>query len=92
MITYEPFFETLKRKGITTYKLINEYNFSKGTLDSLKQNKNITMETLNYICNLLECEVDDVIKYTSDWNITVSCADWQDTVYIFSYCINFLQS
>ena len=66
MITYEPFFETLKRKGITTYKLINEYNFSKGTLDSLKQNKNITMETLNYICTLLECEVDDVIKYTSD--------------------------
>ena len=66
MITYEPFFETLKRKGITTYKLINEYNFSKGTLDSLKQNKNITMETLNYICNLLECEVDDVIKSTSD--------------------------
>ena len=66
MITYEPFFETLKRKGITTYKLINEYNFSKGTLDSLKQNKNITMETLNYICNLLECETCDVIKYTRD--------------------------
>lgn len=66
MITYEPFFETLKRKGITTYKLINDYGFSKGTLDSLKQNKNITMETLNYICNLLECEIDDVIKYTRD--------------------------
>lgn len=66
MITYEPFFETLKYKGISTYKLINEYNFSKGTLDSLKQNKNITMETLNYICNLLECEICDVIKYTRD--------------------------
>lgn len=66
MITYEPFFETLKHKRITTYKLINEFGFSKGTLDSLKQNKNVTMETLNYICNLLECEVDDVIKYTRD--------------------------
>lgn len=66
MITYEPFFNTLKRKEISTYKLINEYGFSKGTLDSLKQNKNITMETLNYICNLLECEVDDVIRYTKD--------------------------
>ena len=60
MITYEPFFETLKRKGITTYKLI------KGTLDSLKQNKNVTMETLNYICNLLECDINDVISYTKD--------------------------
>ena len=66
MITYEPFFNTLKRKEITTYKLINEYGFSKGTLDSLKQNKNITMETLNYICNLLECGISDVIRYTKD--------------------------
>ena len=66
MITYEPFFETLKRKGITTYKLINEYGFSKGTLDSLKHNKNVTMETLNYICNLLECDINGVISYTKD--------------------------
>ena len=66
MITYEPFFNTLKRKEISTYKLINEYGFSKGTLDSLKQNKNITMETLNYICNLLECEISDAIRYTKD--------------------------
>lgn len=66
MITYEPFFETLKRKKITTYKLINEYNFSKGTLDSLKQNRNITMDTLNDICNLLDCGVNDVISYTRD--------------------------
>lgn len=66
MITYEPFFNTLKRKEISTYKLINNYGFSKGTLDSLKQNKNITMETLNYICNLLECEISDVIRYTKD--------------------------
>ena len=66
MITYEPFFNTLKRKEISTYRLINNYGFSKGTLDSLKQNKNITMETLNYICNLLECEISDVIQYTRD--------------------------
>ena len=66
MITYEPFFNTLKRKEISTYRLINNYGFSKCTLDSLKQNKNITMETLNYICNLLECEISDVIRYTKD--------------------------
>lgn len=66
MITYEPFFATLKRKGISTYKLVNEYGFSKGTLDSLKQNRNITMETLNTICNLLNCKINDVIRYTKD--------------------------
>lgn len=66
MITYEPFFKTLKHRGISTYKLVNDYGFSKGTLDSLRQNRNITMETLNTICNLLNCQIDDVIKYTKD--------------------------
>lgn len=66
MITYEPFFHTLKAKGLSTYQLINDYGFSKGTLDSLRQNRNITMETLNYICNLLDCEVLDVIHYEKD--------------------------
>lgn len=66
MITYEPFFETLKRKGISTYKLINDYGFSKGTLDSLRQNRNITMETLNLLCNLLDCDITDIIHYEKD--------------------------
>lgn len=66
MITYEPFFATLKHKGISTYKLINEYNFSKGTLDSLRQNRNITMETLNTLCNLLDCGILDIIHYEKD--------------------------
>jgi len=66
MITYEPFFDTLRLKRITTYKLVNDFGFSKGTLDSLKQNRNITMETLNNICNLLDCDINGVIKYTKD--------------------------
>lgn len=66
MITYEPFFDTLRRKGISTYKLINDYGFSKGTLDSLRQNRNITMETLNYLCNLLDCDVTDIICFKKD--------------------------
>lgn len=66
MITYEPFFNTLRLKRITTYKLVNDFGFSKGTLDSLKQNRNITMVTLNNICNLLDCDINDVIRYTKD--------------------------
>ena len=66
MITYEPFFDTLRRKGISTYKLINDYGFSKGTLDSLRQNRNITMETLNLLCNLLDCDVTDIIRYEKE--------------------------
>lgn len=66
MISYEPFFNTLKEKKITTYYLINQYGFSKGTLDRLKQGRNINISTLNYLCMLLECEPADIIQYTPE--------------------------
>lgn len=66
IISYEPLWETLRRKGISTYVLIKDYSFSKGTLDSLKHNRNISTATLNDICNMLDCDVTDVIKFTPD--------------------------
>ena len=68
IITYEPLWDTLKRKGISTYVLIKDYSFSKGTLDSLKHNRNISTATLNDICNMLNCDISDVIKFTPDKN------------------------
>lgn len=66
MISYEPLWETLKKKGISTYVLIKDYAFSRGTLDSLKQNRNISTATLNDICNMLDCDISDVIRFTPD--------------------------
>ena len=66
MISYEPLWETLRKKHISTYTLIKDYAFSRGTLDSLKQNRNISTATLNDICNLLDCEITDVICFIPD--------------------------
>lgn len=63
MISYDPLWETMRRKHITTYTLIKEYNFSRGTLDSLKQNRNISTATLDDICEMLDCRVEDVLVY-----------------------------
>lgn len=68
IITYEPLWDTLKRKGTSTYVLIKDYSFSKGTLDSLKHNRNISTATLNDICNMLNCDISDVIKFAPDKN------------------------
>lgn len=62
MISYRPFFETIKRKGISQYSLENEYNISKGTLDSLRQNKNITLYTVENLCDKLNCESWDIFE------------------------------
>lgn len=66
IISYDPLWETMKKKGITTYTLIKKFSFSKGTLDSLKQNRNISTSTLNDLCNLLGCNVEDVIRHIPD--------------------------
>lgn len=66
MISYEPLWETMKKKGISTYALIKKYSFSKGTLDSLKQGRNISTSTLNDLCNILDCEVEEIIKHLPD--------------------------
>ena len=64
MITFEPFWETLKRKGISQYALIKKYGVSTGTLDALRKNKSITLNTLNDLCSILQCSVSDIIRYT----------------------------
>lgn len=50
--------------GITQYKLINEYHVSTGTLDSLRKNKSVTLNTLQDICKILKCDISDVVEFT----------------------------
>ena len=63
MISYEPFYKTLKEKQISTYKLINDYKVSRSLLDRLKHNKPLTTVTLNDLCAILDCKVDDILVY-----------------------------
>jgi len=46
--------------------LLKQYSFSRGTLDSLKQGRNISTATLNDLCNMLDCRVEDVWLYIPD--------------------------
>ena len=63
MISYEPFYKTLKMRGMTTYTLINQYGISRSLLDRLKHNKPITTVTLDDLCKILSCRVEDILLY-----------------------------
>lgn len=63
IISYEPFWKTLKRKDVTQYRLIKDYGFSTGTLDALRKNKSITLNTLHDICEMLDCGIADVVEF-----------------------------
>ncbi len=66
MISYAPLYKTMKKKGITTYQLIERYHVSRSLLDRLKHNKPISTVTLNDLCSILHCRVEDVLLFSED--------------------------
>ena len=62
MLDYSPMWETMERKGITQYRLLKSGVDNK-TLDSIKKGNNITLLTLEKICNILECTPNEVVKF-----------------------------
>ena len=66
MIIYARLWETMKKKGITQYKLVHKYGFSTGQLDRLRKNEGVNMYTLNTLCKILDCPVEEIIEYVPD--------------------------
>ena len=66
MISYEPFYRTLKEKELSTYRLIVDFGVSRSLLDRLKHNKPISTVTLGDLCTILDCRVEDILIYERD--------------------------
>lgn len=66
MISYKPFYKTLKSKNMSTYKLINDYGISRSLLDRLRHDKPISTVTLNDLCTILNCRVEDILIFLPD--------------------------
>ena len=62
MIDYSPLWETMKQREVSQYDLIN-LGIDKHTLDSLRNNRSITMNTLEKLCVLLDCEASDIVRF-----------------------------
>ncbi len=56
----------MKRRGISQYRLLKKYKFSAGQLDRLRKNENISTYTLNQLCKILRCPVEDIMEYIEE--------------------------
>ena len=63
MISYKPFWDTLRASRESTYTLIKNHRISSSTLDKLRKNKPLNTTTLNDLCRILDCRVQDVMEY-----------------------------
>lgn len=66
MISYSPFYDTLLKKGITEYHLIFKEGFSANTLYRMKKGEAISTKTLDALCYVLDCRVEDVLRFEKE--------------------------
>ena len=66
MISYDPFWKTLKKKELTGYRLNKSYGVSRSLLDKLKHNKDIRLSTLSDLCRILDCKVTDIVEIINE--------------------------
>ncbi|MDO4296435.1 MAG: helix-turn-helix transcriptional regulator [bacterium] len=70
MIRYDRLWETMKRKKISQYRLMKKYGFSSGQLSRLKKNMYVSTHTIEVLCSILECPVEDVIEWEPEVDYT----------------------
>ena len=66
MIIYNRLWDTMKKKGISTYRLRESYGFNTKTIAKLRNNGTVTTQTLNKLCWILNCELSDIAEYVKD--------------------------
>lgn len=66
MIVYDRLWETMRKRGISQYRLIQEYHVSTGQLDRLRKGSNVSTYTLDQLCRILNCRLEDIAEYRNE--------------------------
>ena len=66
MIRFDRLWETMKRKGMTTYRLREQCGLDNKTIRRLRANENVETKTLNKICAALDCRLEEIAEYRKD--------------------------
>lgn len=66
MISYENLWNVMKDRGISQYALIKQYHVSPGQITRLKRNESVSTHTIEVFCKILNCQVEDIMKYIPD--------------------------
>ena len=66
MIKYDRFWVTMKERGITQCDLYEHYEITRSLLDRLRKNKNIEIFTIDRLCSILHCDIEDIVEHIPD--------------------------
>ena len=63
MILFDKLWETMRERGISTYQLREKCGIDSKTVRRLKANDNMETKTLNKLCAVLDCKIEDIMEY-----------------------------
>ena len=66
MIIFDKLWSVMKEKNVSTYQLREKCGIDSKTVRRLKENENIETKTLNKLCALLGCRLEDIAQYVPD--------------------------
>ena len=66
MVSYAPLWKTMQQRGATTYTLQVKGQISSSTVRRLKAGESVSTNTLDALCKLLNCRMEDIIEYLPD--------------------------
>lgn len=69
MIKYDRLWKTMKEKGVSQYSLYTHHNVNRAQIDRLKHNRNVEVNTIDKLCNILHCRVEDIMEHFDDDNL-----------------------
>lgn len=69
MIKYDRLWKTMRKKGISQYDLSKKYHVNNALLHKLRHNLNIEVFTLDKLCNILDCQIEDIVEHVKDDNV-----------------------
>lgn len=78
MVKYTRLWETMKQKNVSQYRLIKYYGISAGQIGRLKKNMYVSTHTIDVLCNILQCAVEDVMEVELDVLEEVTVPDEKD--------------
>lgn len=63
MMSFEPLWKTMKKRKITGYALINKHGISRSLWYKLRHNKNVNLDTIDRLCDILNCDISDIVQH-----------------------------
>ncbi len=66
MIIFDKLWSVMEKKGVSTYQLREKCGIDSKTIRRLRANDNMETKTLNKLCSVLDCRLEDIAEYVPD--------------------------